>query len=240
MATELLRLERMLAPVDSGKISTPIQAGQNSLSDQSKMWQANILVDHLVRVTDHHGRREVAVVAGNAGSSIIIRGSWQLSFPTGSDYEILTANLIQVLRDVLGGGFDISAANPLPVDTSPGLKTTQQILTIANLAAGATSLLAQCTSLDLRSGPASLALTVVATYNAAAVRGLRVHVRTSPDDANFDSEDWDAWDAGFTAGATLRETEVYHTDPMYLRVLVENLDGAQAITGIAVIVSVGA
>ena len=122
--------------------------------------------------------------------------------------------------------------------TGPG-HIILQSMTLANLALGATSVIGDCNSLDLRTGPSSLSLTIVATYNAAAALGLRVHVRTSPDDANWDNEDWDVWTAGFTAGATLRETENYVTDPMFLRVLIENLDPAQAITNIAVIASVG-
>lgn len=145
-----------------------------------------------------------------------------------------------ILRGVIGGGADISPANPVPVDVSPGAKTATTILTVANLPAGATTLIGACASIDLSGGPPTLALTIEATYNAAAALGIRIHVRTSYDDVNWDSEDWDAWNPTFTAGAAIRQTRHYDTSPMYVRVLVENLDAGQAVTNIAVIATVGA
>lgn len=103
MVVELPKLERMLVPIDSGKITTPIQKGKNSLSDQTKMWRANIFVNHLVRVTDPSGRREIELVAGNGGSTIVIRDTWLLNFPAGSDYEILAVSLMQAFSDVFVG-----------------------------------------------------------------------------------------------------------------------------------------
>ena len=161
---------------------------------------------------------------------------------------------IRILRAVFGGGSDISAANPLPVDTSPGLKVATTILDEAAIAAATTTTLADCTvggthtaavhltimtdaaahfivdelvglrinnvtdgssglitantettvtvaalaggalnqwstgdaytivgaALNLSDGPATLALTVKARYDVAAVQGIRVHVITSP------------------------------------------------------------
>ncbi len=215
----------------------------------------------------------------------------------------------KALRDVFGGGLDISAANPLPVDTNPGNKTAATIITLANLALAATSRLADCAAVDLRGGPNTLALTVKARYNVAATQGVRVHVRTSPTNsaagthtaanhltimtdavahfianelvgltivnvtdgssgvvtantettvtvaalaggllnqwttgdaysiagADYDATDWDTWTPAFAANTVLRQTKHYDTDPMYLKVLVENLDPAVAVTDIQVI-----
>jgi len=143
--------------------------------------------------------------------------------------------LERVLQAVFGGGADISAANPLPVDTSPGVKTATTILDEASIAAGATTALGDCTAIDLSGGPATLALTVECTYNGAANQGIKIHVRTSYDGTNFDSEDWDSWTSSFTAGATIRQTKHYDTSPMYVKVLVENLDAAQAVTNVKII-----
>jgi len=293
----------------------------------------------------------------------------------------------RILRAVFGGGADISAANPLPVDTSPGNKAAKTILDEANIALGTTTGLADCTAggthtgaahatvmtdaaaqfitgelvgltisnvtdgsaglitantettvtvaalaggvldqwslgdvysvigfaINLSGGPATLALTIKARYNAAAVLGIRIHVRTSPtndavgihtavasatimtdanahfivnelvgltienvtdgssgvitantetnitvaalaggtlnqwstndvfsvDGADYDTEDWDVWNPAFAANAVLRQTEHYDTNPMYLKVLVENLDAAQAVTDVEVIATVG-
>ncbi len=159
----------------------------------------------------------------------------------------------QAIRYALGGGADINAANPLPVDISAGDKAVDTVLDEATIAAAATTALADCSlggthsaaahatimtdalahfrasaligltinnltdgsagvitanttttvtavlaggaantwatddaysiegsGLDLLGGPGTLALTVEAVYNAAAVLGIRVHVRTSP------------------------------------------------------------
>jgi len=85
----------------------------------------------------------------------------------------------RAIRNALGGGNDISAANPLPVDTSPGSKVDTTVLTEAAIAAATTTVLADCAAIDLTHGPATLALTVKALYGAAAL-GIRVHVLTSP------------------------------------------------------------
>ena len=216
----------------------------------------------------------------------------------------------QSIRNALGGGFDISAANPLPVDTTPGFKTATTILDEANIALGITTALAACDPVvNLSGSPSTLALTVRARYNAAAAQGIRVHVRTSPtnaatgahtggahatimteagahfvadeligltienvtdgssgvitdndettvtvaaldggtanawaladvysiDGADYDTEDWDVWTPVFAIDAVLRQTKHYDTSPMYVKVLIENLDGAQAVTDVEVI-----
>ena len=219
----------------------------------------------------------------------------------------------RILRAVFGGGADISAANPLPVDTSPGVKTATTILDEANIALGTTSGFDDCTAIDLSGGPTTLALTIKARYNVAAVLGIRIHVRTSPtndatgihtavanavvmtdanahfivnehvgltienvtdgssgvvtantettvtvaalaggatnqwntndvysiDGADYDTEDWDVWNPTFAADGVLRETNHYDTSPMYVKVLVENLDAGQAVTDVEVIATVG-
>ena len=226
--------------IDSGIVSAGVAANGNALADSSKKWATDVHRNRLLKIIKGGGAGQSAYIIGNSGDALVINGVWLEAIDAGATYVILGVDAVQALADALGGGTIISAANPLPVDITPAEKTTSQIITLANLAAAATSTLANCTAVDLRGGPGSLTLTVVATYNGAAVLGLRVHVRTSRDNVNWDTEDWDTWVAGFTAGATIRETENYATDPMFLRVLIENLDAAQAITDLAVHASVGA
>jgi len=130
-------------------------------------------------------------------------------------------------------------ANPVPVDTSPGAKTVTTVLDEASIAASTTTALGDCDTIDLSAGAGTLAITVEATYNAGATQGIRIHVRSSYDGTNFDTEDWDVWTPAFSAGGTIRETKNYDTDPYALKVLVENLDGAQAVTDVKIIVTVG-
>jgi len=152
---------------------------------------------------------------------------------------MLEAVMQRILRAVFGGGADISAANPLPVDTSPGVKTAITILDEAIILAGATTGLGDCISIDLSGGPDTLALTVEATYAALATLGIRIHVRTSYNDADWDTEDWDVWNPAFVAGVPIRQTRHYDTSPMYVRVLVENLDLAEDVADVLIIATVG-
>lgn len=145
----------------------------------------------------------------------------------------------RLLRAVFGGGADISAANPLPVDTSPGVKVATTVLDEASIALATTTVLGDCTAIDLSGGPDTLALTVEATYNGAATQGIKIHIRPSHDGTDYDTIDWDSWNPSFTAGATIRQTKHYDTSPMYIKVLVENLDPAQTVTDVKIIATVG-
>jgi len=135
--------------------------------------------------------------------------------------------------------YPVGTGHPLPISVAPGTKVATSILTIASLAGGDISAIGACTSVDLSDSPPSLALTVIASYNGVATQGLRVHVRTSHNDLNWDTEDWDSWDPGFAPGAVIQQTKNYDTDPMYVRVMLENLDPVRAITNISVIATVG-
>ena len=108
-----------------------------------------------------------------------------------------------------------------------------QIIEIPSLAAGATSSLADCYPIDL-SRLSTLSITGECTYHSAATAGLRLHLRASPDGDVFDTIDWDTWDIDFSAGATVRKTMNQNAFPLVLKVLVENLDSAQAVTDIKI------
>jgi hypothetical protein len=120
-------------------------------------------------------------------------------------------------------------------------KVSVLIVLLANLAAAATSTLADCIAVDLSAGPRTLHLTAWMTFNGAAVAGARIHVLTSINDVDidFDTVDWDSWDVQFTAGATVQQSKNYDTCPAFIKVLVENLDVAQAITDIYIIATIG-
>lgn len=57
--------------------------------------------------------------------------------------------------------------------------------------------------------------------------------------ADYDTEDWDTWNPAFAANLPVVQTKVYEVDPMYLKVLVENLDAGVAVTIVEVIATVG-
>lgn len=227
----------------------------------------------------------------------------------------MTESIILYVWDEISHSYRrVSEAFPLPVNIIPGVKTATTILDEATIAAATTTVLADCDPIiHLSGGPSTLALTVKARYNAAAVQGIRIHVRTSPTDdatgvhtavpsatimtdanahfivnelvgltienvtdgssgvitantettvsvaalaggttnqwdthdvysidgADYDTEDWDVWNPAFAADGVLRETNHYDTGPMYVKVLVENLDVAQAVTDVEIIATAG-
>lgn len=132
-------------------------------------------------------------------------------------------------------GYKPTSVNP--IDLPP--KAVTAVLTEASIAAATTTALGDCTAIDLNSGAWTLALTVKVTYNGLATRGCKIHVRTSYDNTDYDTEDWTTWTPQFTVGSSIQETTVYNTDPMYIKVLVENLDPAQTITSVTVTATVG-
>lgn len=152
---------------------------------------------------------------------------------------MLEATFQRILRAVFGGGDDISAANPLPVDTTAGAKVAAEILDEATIVAEATTVLDDCDAIDLSNGDRTLTITIEATYNGGAAQGIKIHVRTSYDGTNWDNLDWDSWSPSFTAGTTRRQTKHYDVSPMYIKVLVENLDPAESVTAVKIIAVTG-
>jgi hypothetical protein len=120
-------------------------------------------------------------------------------------------------------------------------KVTTLVMDVATLAAGVTTALADCDGIDLHAGPRTFHLTVWMDFNALAVAGARIHIVTSIDDVDidYDTVDWDTWNVGFTAGATVQQSKNYDTCPAFVKVLVENLDLAQDITDIYIIATIG-
>ncbi|GAH53677.1 unnamed protein product, partial [marine sediment metagenome] len=192
------------------------------------------------------------------------------------------------------------------------IKRTTDVLDEASIAASEITTLADCKGINLVELPSSLTVTVEATYNAGAVQGIEVHLRTSLtgraigthtgadgvaaltdaeanfvvgeligltiknltdgssgvitantatevtatlvggtnndwdagdayiiEGAGYDTEDWDSFVPTFGAGSSIRQTEHYDVDPVFLKVFVENLDEAEAVTDIKIVIARG-
>lgn len=152
--------------------------------------------------------------------------------PTGNGYPDYS-------RVIAAANALVSVTNPLPVSAS-GSKAINPILTLATLAAAASSALAACLLMDLTRKYVGLTLTVEVTYNALAISGVRVHVLSSYDGINFDTADYDTWDVNFVANGTVRQTKPYDVLPAYMKVQIENRDLAQPVTALNVESTVGA
>ncbi|GAI05326.1 unnamed protein product, partial [marine sediment metagenome] len=51
----------------------------------------------------------------------------------------------------------------------------------------------------------------------------------------YDTEDFDTWEPEFTADTFVRQTKVYDPDPVFMKVLIQNLDPAKDVTDVSVL-----
>ncbi|NVM23870.1 MAG: hypothetical protein HWN68_19080 [Desulfobacterales bacterium] len=110
-----MTIETELDIVDSGKVTTPAPVGTNVLNDSTKNWATNVHKNRLVRITSGLGVGQTALIDSNTASALVIRGTWVTALGTTSEYVILGVDFAQILRDVLGQGFNIGPDNPLEV-----------------------------------------------------------------------------------------------------------------------------
>ena len=99
--------------VDNGFVETTVPSWGNTLQDHSKRWATDIHKNSTVRIIKGIGAGQSAPIQGNSCSMLVIRGTWLSDVGAGSEYVILNADFAQILRDALGGGANISVANPL-------------------------------------------------------------------------------------------------------------------------------
>ena len=139
------------------------------------------------------------------------KGDWRVYFGT-SDSE---------KRGAIGVGLLLTEKSPLTM------------LRIGSLAESTTTVLTDCTELPLE-GARAFTITVECKFDVEATQGIKVHIRSSADEVNYDTEDWDSWTPIFTAGGTVRQTKSYHAAPRFVKVLVENLDASKAVADVKV------
>jgi hypothetical protein len=99
--------------IDSGHVTTPVNIGGNTLTDDTKNWGADICKNRLIKIISGSGEGQASIIVGNSDKTQVIKDRWVKALDTTSVYVILGENTVQSLRDVLGGGSDINAANPL-------------------------------------------------------------------------------------------------------------------------------
>jgi hypothetical protein len=117
-------------------------------------------------------------------------------------------------------------------------KKVKKILSLDSLGPGEKSRLIDCETLEL-SNVSALTITVRCTHNAAATKALRVHLKSGVDTMTFDTSDYTYFDMDLDAGTEVQKTVAITCDVYYLKVQLENLDAAQAVTDIDVWATVG-
>jgi len=78
------------------------------------------------------------------------------------------------------------------------------------------------------------------TTVTAVLAGGVANVWNSGDDywitgAGYDTEDFDTWEPGFAADTFIRQTKVYEPDPIFMKVLIENMDPVKDVTDVSVL-----
>lgn len=101
--------------IDSGMVTTDAPVGTNILQDKTKTWAVDIHKNRLVKIVRGAGVGQLAVIDSNTNKTLLLRSNWVVALNTTSFYVILDKDIAQALRDVFGGGSDISATNPLQV-----------------------------------------------------------------------------------------------------------------------------
>jgi hypothetical protein len=93
--------------IEYGKVTSPAAAGTNVLNDNTKNWAVDVHRNRLVKIFKGAGSGQLFPLQGNGPQALVIRGTWTLPLDTTSEYAILSLDLAQVIRDVLGGGVDV-------------------------------------------------------------------------------------------------------------------------------------
>jgi len=114
------------------------------------------------------------------------------------------------------------------------------VLNLASLKAGATTSLSSDLSPAVALGHVSrAALTAECTYAEQSKRGIRLHVRSSPDGLKYDTADSYTFDSVFRPGRTCQKTFDLETNARFVKVLVENLDTSQSVSNVRITASLG-
>jgi len=103
----------VIGAIEVGSVTNPSQAGGNTLVDANKNWATGVYRNRLVRIVLGAGAGQAAWISGNSNNTLVLSSRWVEAIDTTSVYVILDLDIAQVMRDVFGGGSDISAANPL-------------------------------------------------------------------------------------------------------------------------------
>ncbi len=140
---EVLSKAGLTSIVTSGIVSSPVLPQGNSLHDNSKHWTTDVHKNRLLKVIKPDGNQEINVISTNGENSVVVSTAWIRGIPAGATYYILAvSDIAQTIRDVLGGGSDISAANPLEVhDPKVGSLISYEGVTTADGAGGGTTLI---------------------------------------------------------------------------------------------------
>ena len=85
----------------------------------------------------------------------------------------------------------------------------------------------------------SASITVQCTYATRSTFGIRLHVRSSADGADFDTEDLFTWEPRFRPKESVQQTFSFQPTVKFIKVLVENLDTRENVTDLKLTATLG-
>ena len=112
------------------------------------------------------------------------------------------------------------------------------VLNIESLDAGKKTVLPDSPPLSL-GNITRLALTVNCTYSENASKGIRIHVKSSPDNFNYDSADLYTLDCVFEPDQTVQKTFELRANVQFIKLLVENLDYSEKVFEVQITATLG-
>ena len=107
-----------------------------------------------------------------------------------------------------------------------------------SLAAGMVTKLVDCPPLCL-GNIEHFSLTVRCTFSLDAAKGIRIHIRTSPDGIHYDTRDQATFDMEADEGQTAQNTFILDPSVRFIKILVRNLDDSEAITDLDLTAALG-
>jgi hypothetical protein len=83
----------VLSPViESGAVNSPAAAGTNVMDACGKHWPADVFQHFILEIYGGPGSPQVRVIESNAGSSLIIEGTWEIALAKGSKFRIFACD----------------------------------------------------------------------------------------------------------------------------------------------------
>jgi hypothetical protein len=112
------------------------------------------------------------------------------------------------------------------------------VLHLLSLPGGKVTGLSDCPSVAL-SQVTRAALTAECTCGEQAERGIRIHVRSSPDGLIYDTTDLSTFDVKLDPGRTCQQTFKLDHNVRFIKVRVENLDSSESVSDVKITITLG-
>ena len=163
--------------IDSGTVSISPPAGAAVLQDDSKDWSVDVHRGRLVKIIHGAGAGQLRVILSNSDRLLTLNQLWTVLPDPTSVYVIYGMDVMQCMRDVLGGGVNIDLGNEFDQ-----LKTVLSVALEASLDSGTATGGTNATIVDAaKNWQNNMWLDGIAEVEIAGVRYLRLITANTAD-----------------------------------------------------------